>query len=445
MRILQVAFLVFSESILSLTGAISQKRLAPLGESGWFSTTTSEMSGGSFWHVPQIELDKAWDISKGSGSSQAIGCVGIIDTGVDANHSDLMYQVLPSKSYSWSPNSSDPFNPGHNHGTWTAGLLGAAPNNGNAVGINWLSPIAVLRVDGPASGVPAQNGIPELLPYEEDWDAVVNAIQYATQNYIPILSFSGGFSYEKNLSLYQALANYPGLFVCAAGNSGQNLSAINCYPQKYDLDNILVVGASDSSDQRCSFSNYSQTYVDVFAPGENLVGPNIGGGTVTSDGTSGACPIVAGVASLMKSVNYNLTALQIKAAIMNSVDENPSLYNNCASHGRINAYSALKAVIPEYTSLGNTLTCPNGVRPGIDEWVTFVGFPGLKKIEGTGYCSVSGFLYSDIQTSPLASYNANGYADTFSFTQYLGGNRYYVRYRVITPYGSSVGVKITSV
>jgi subtilisin family serine protease len=67
-------------------------------------------------------------------------------------------------------------------------------------------------------------------------------------------------------------------------------------------------------------------------------------------GTSMAAPHVSGAAGLIKALKPLLTNLEIKGALLNSVDARASLSGKVASGGRLNAYNAL---IEENYSLGN--------------------------------------------------------------------------------------------
>ncbi|MBI5739151.1 MAG: S8 family serine peptidase [Nitrospirae bacterium] len=58
-------------------------------------------------------------------------------------------------------------------------------------------------------------------------------------------------------------------------------------------------------------------------------------------GTSMAAPHVSGAAGLIKALKPQLTNLQIKAAILNSVDVLPPLSGKVSTGGRLNAYQAL--------------------------------------------------------------------------------------------------------
>jgi subtilisin family serine protease len=68
-----------------------------------------------------------------------------------------------------------------------------------------------------------------------------------------------------------------------------------------------------------------------------------------NSGTSMAAPHVAGLAALLKAHNPALTSVEIKAAIMNSVDFKTALNKKVTSHGRINAAAALAA--PQISNL----------------------------------------------------------------------------------------------
>jgi thermitase len=92
------------------------------------------------WHINSIHLNEAWNITTGNPNIK----VAIIDTGVDASHSDLGYTVNDGYSqidtsngvnYTSEPNAH--INPLNFHGTFVAGILGAKTNN--TIGVSGIS------------------------------------------------------------------------------------------------------------------------------------------------------------------------------------------------------------------------------------------------------------------------------------------------------------------
>ncbi|MCL2138584.1 MAG: S8 family serine peptidase, partial [Treponema sp.] len=95
------------------------------------------------------------------------------------------------------------------------------------------------------------------------------------------------------------------------------------------------------NDYSASYSNYSDLYIDLFAPG-TFYSTTMYGGYDTLSGTSFAAPMVAGTAALIKSKYPAMRAPEIKQLIIKNVDEKLiELGNKCISKGRLNAFKAL--------------------------------------------------------------------------------------------------------
>ena len=277
-----------------------------------------------------IGVTEAWSFSTGSNDVK----VGVIDTGIYSEHPYLQNKIDQSLSMSFSEIYDNPLIDEHGHGTKVAGLIGASYNESNhMIGICQNVSIVSLKVCDEVNG--------ELKPVTSN---IIEAINYATDNEIPILNMSLSLNSSDNDPLLQlAIDNYTGLLVCSAGNTGDDLDYNYKYPACYTNDNILVVGASSTGvkDAKYSTSCYSDNFVDLFAPADHLITTANNGDYTNFLATSAAAPIVSGAAALIKSYRSYFTAQEIKNCIMLTVDVSSFLTNSCVSGGRLNIGRAL--------------------------------------------------------------------------------------------------------
>jgi subtilisin family serine protease len=202
------------------------------------------------------------------------------------------------------------------HGTHVGGIIGAVRGNG-------------LGMDGVADNIQLMSlrAVPN--GDEQDKDIAL-AIRYAVDNGAMIINMSFGKAYSKHQQeVYEALqyADSKGvLLIHAAGNDGVNLDQNPNFPtnqysfQSKPLDLYLCIGASarDKKELAASFSNYSKTQVDVFAPGTEIYSTVPQSDYKYEQGTSMAAPMVSGVAALLKSYFPSLTMKEIKDIILAS-------------------------------------------------------------------------------------------------------------------------------
>lgn len=246
-----------------------------------------------------------------------------------------------------------------NHGTGTTGCAAAVTNNGKGIASTGYSC--------------------KYLPIKCGSDVFGNAvlrgydgIRYAANMGAEIINCSWGG--EGNSPAEQDLINMAtakgSLVVAAAGNDSKSIDAFNQYPANYE--NVLVVGASDASDKRASFSN-TGLRVDVWAPGDNILMTASNNQYVSESGTSFACPIVAGVAALIKTKHPDWTPKMIMHQLRSTCD-NVLVANQSARpqfYGRINAFKALS----ENSDLNP------GTLPGLE--ISSVDFQGASEITTT--------------------------------------------------------------
>ena len=239
--------------------------------------------------------------------------------------------------WDFAQNDNDPFDGGYanvGHGTHVAGIMGAIGNNGVGVsGVSQKLSIAGIRIFNDQGKAATYDKLAEAIRYGADIGAKISNS-----------SWGGSYGYNNDV-VYQAIA-YAGTkgqtFLAAAGNSGGNLDAwANFYPAEYDLNNIVVVGATSLSGSTPYWTNYGSTKVDVFAPGNAIMSTLPGNRYGLLSGTSMATPFVTGTAALMMAVNPTLTPAQIKERLIDGSDQSMALNNRSVSDGEVNVANAV--------------------------------------------------------------------------------------------------------
>ncbi|MDP4086531.1 MAG: S8 family serine peptidase [Bacillota bacterium] len=229
------------------------------------------------WGVTQIQAPKAWN-SQYTGKNVK---VAVIDSGIYP-HEDL--NIAGGKSFvSYTSSYTDD----NGHGTHVAGII-AAKNNG--IGIVGVAPDAQLY----AVKVLNQNG-------EGLTSDIIAGIDWAITNKMDIVNLSLGS--PEDSALLQATINraYDAgiLVVAAAGNDGNSSGTGDTvdFPAKYDK--AIAVAATDSQNQRASFSSTGNE-IDFAAPGVDILSTVLDNQYASYSGTSMATPFVTGDLALLK-------------------------------------------------------------------------------------------------------------------------------------------------
>jgi subtilisin family serine protease/ligand-binding sensor domain-containing protein len=319
---------------------------------------------------------EAWKYSKGEGV-----VVGIIDTGIDSLHPDLWANqwVNPGEDLNGNgiiePNEIDSIDNDNNgyiddfygwdfvnndnhpwddngHGTHIAGIIAA--RDSNQIGVVGVAPRSKMMILKALD----EHGIGSVFH-------LTQAIIYSIQQGIKITNNSWSRTGVYSQLIYDAIkvARDSGqLFVTAAGNNQNNNDIFPVYPANYDLDNIIVVGATDCHDQVPVFSNYGPNTVDIMAPGDGIYStlPNHQYGF--KSGTSMAAPFVAGAAALVWAQDETRTWQEIKGKILGTTGFTSALAGKCVTNGRLDLANTLKnesekengseAILPYYGSGG---------------------------------------------------------------------------------------------
>ncbi len=268
------------------------------------------------WGVNRIDADLAWAITKGTGVK-----VGIVDTGIDRDHPDLVANI--HGGYNCIKETTN-FEDDHGHGSHCAGIAAAVDNTIGVVGVApeaWLYGIKVLNRQG--SGTTAD---------------CIQGIQWCTTNGLDVISMSwGSTTYSQAMHDACDAAWNAGLFlVGAAGNNGNNFII---YPAKYD--SVVAITATDSSDNRASWSCYGPEAF-LAAPGVSIYSTYKNGGYATMSGTSMACPHVSGTVALAWAAHPSYTNAQIKNLLATTAEDlgTPG-WDQYYGYGLVDAYAVV--------------------------------------------------------------------------------------------------------
>lgn len=412
-----------------------------------------------------IDAPEAWAYT--TGSQDVV--IGVIDTGIDYNHPDLQGNIWTNpgeiagngidddgngfvddvRGWDFGDDDNDPMDT-NGHGTHVAGTIGARGNNGiGVVGVNWnvrLMPIKIIASTGVGNSSDTIDGILYASRFK---DSSGNNLVRITNN---------SWSTSKSKALQNAIASSGALFVASAGNDG---SSAMIFPAGYNNANILSVAATDRIDGLATFSNFGSTWVDLGAPGVNVVSTHLGNGYRGMSGTSMAAPHVVGVAGLILAENPGLSITDLKARIMNNVDPLPSLAGKTVTGGRLNARKAVSSPFVLSDGCLSASCAPAAVTDLTVDPSSITGISMRLQWTSSGDDGTLGNSYlNDIRfsTAPIDSSNfANaslvfgeaapappGSSDNFLVNGLSPNTTYYFAIRVADEVGNLSGIAVTS-
>lgn len=269
--------------------------------------------------------------------------VAVLDTGIDLY--DFPYpkqlQLGSVTQYGKSYTLQDSNTPGH--GTHVAGTI-IERSRDNVI----IIPFKVFDLGA------AINRIENLsLNETEKGEQFATTIRYAKKLGARIINISGG-SNRFYPADYEIIKNSPKtLFVVAAGNNvfekweenpkfegpqdldlfqiaaeaKFNFHKYNFYPCAFSLPNVVCVGnaAKDDKGQMKIISNYGSMFVDLFANGENLLAPVVGGDREFMSGSSMATPQVTALFAKEWFKNPKLNIKQLKEKVFSQLTKYPEL------------------------------------------------------------------------------------------------------------------------
>ncbi len=341
------------------------------------------------WDMRQISVPEAHAITWGDPSV----VVGIIDTGIDHTHPDLVPNIDFEKSVSCIGGvpDQDPaaWFDNHFHGTHMAGTIAAAANGIGIVGVAPNVKIAAIKGCTDRGYCWPEDIICSFMWAAENNIDITNNSYYVDPYFFHCHSDPIQHAIWKAVQRAVRYAQSRGItVVTAAGNDNRDLAHMSdgftnaCLDIPLELAGVIGVSANGNLMQKSYYSSYGVGTVDVVAPGGDSRfqrtddAPN---GAVLStipvrygsygygQGTSMASPHAAGVAALIISQYGKMPPGKVQAILLQSADPQPCPpnpfmpdgciwctaycqggmgYNSFYGFGQINAYNAVTHASP---------------------------------------------------------------------------------------------------
>ncbi len=323
---------------------------------GEFANTAAEFvkpdpREGEQWDMAHIKADTAHETTDGSRDT----LVGVLDSGIDADHPDLAANIDTRRSVNctdagtidrsatgWQPTTSD-------HGTHVAGTIGA---DRNGVGITGVAPnvrmasVKVVNDDGfiypeyaicgfmwaGMQGMDVTNNSYYVDPFEY-WckdqgdqgaalEAVSRAVKWSTKEGTLHVAAAGNSATDLTNNTTNDTSPNDSTPVERTINSGC-LDIPTELPDVVTVSSYARIGTSNET-QLSSFSNRGLNVIDVAAPGSAILSTIVAGnGYGLKSGTSMASPHVAGVAALMKSQHPTWKPAKLIKQLKSQADDRP--------------------------------------------------------------------------------------------------------------------------
>jgi len=241
-----------------------------------------------YW-LSDYSITTAWSTTRGAGT-----IIAVIDTGVDATHPDLAGAIVDSKNFSGGAAVSA------DHGTMVAALA-AGRGHGSDDGVIGAAPEAgILAISiGFGDDATSDPQVAEAVIWAVDHGADVINLSFTRNTLDWPESWDEAFLYADEHDV---------VMVAAAGNRGSGTAVVGA---PATIPGVLTVGGVTKAGVASNDASSQGITIGVSAPSEQLVGATPGGGYVLWSGTSGAAPIVAGVAALVRSAHPELDAADV--------------------------------------------------------------------------------------------------------------------------------------
>jgi type VII secretion-associated serine protease mycosin len=337
-RALVIAILVLAVSTLGVPSTANASPVSA-GAPRTVSLPADQSRDGQWWFT-SWQIGKAWEAgAQGQGVT-----VAVLDKGVQATRSELSGVVLPGTDFHGGDARTDTDTVKHGHGTQMAILIAG---QGGTTGLTGIAPQAKI--------LPVYSGT-EATGFDD-------SIRWAVDHGAKVINMSFGSSGscdidQSTAEAVQYAVNKGAVLVAAAGNARLegNLPQIPA-----SCPGVLTVGAVDADMNIWEKSN-TAPYVDVAAPGVNIVSVDNEGLKGVTEGTSDSTALVSGAVALVWSKYPNLTNRQVVARVLATTrDIGPDGRDDASGYGIVRPWNAIATNVPAdapnpvYDALGGTV------------------------------------------------------------------------------------------
>lgn len=304
------------------------------------------------WSQRLVAAERVWPFSRGAGVT-----VAVLASGVDAEHPQLAGQVAEGFDALAGSGSAD--TDCHGLGTQVAGVIAARqlPDSGFAGVAPGVRLLPVRVIDGRQFGDPIA-----------DPDVLAKGIRWAAERADVLVVAVAAYAAADDLAAaVEEAADRGVLIVAAVGDLGSDTDG-NPRPYPATYDGVVGVGAVDPNVLRWPGSQYGQ-YVDLVAPGAEVVTLQRGGGMISATGTGVAAGFVGGAAALAMAADPDASPQQIVDRLTATATPAPGgRWSPEYGRGVVNPYAAVHdRLVPASPAAMPAITRPEQEqRP---EWI----------------------------------------------------------------------------
>ncbi len=313
---------------------------APAPEETIEAAEADPAQAAEYW-LEDYGIREAWKTTRGEGVT-----IAVIDTGIGRGPKEFEGAVIGGADFS-GLGAADGRSPvgavDSNHGSWV-GSLAASRGTGDGAGMLGVAPAATLLSIsvgfGASAAVPFVDQVAEAMRWAVDHGADIINLSFTTNTLEWDASWDSAFlhAFENDV-----------VVVVAAGNKGSGTDEVGA---PATIPGVLTVGGVDREGKASVEASTQGIAIGIMAPSEELLGVSADGRLVVWNGTSGAAPIVAGVAALVRAAHPDLDADNVINRIVSTARETKESRANPALYGRglIDAQAAVTEAVPRVDS-----------------------------------------------------------------------------------------------